>query len=70
MAVAVAALLYIASRLWLHQRPVTFDLVKFEGGKPAHDKYPVHIVRDDGPVGGRVVPTKDGVQETPTATTV
>lgn len=60
----------LVSRLGLHQRPVTLDLVESESGEPRHDSDPVNIIRDDGSVGGRVVPTEDCVQKAPAAAAV
>lgn len=56
--------------LGLEQGVVALDLAEAEDEEGADDEEPVHVVRDDGAVGGRVGPAQDGVEETPSAAAV
>ena len=56
--------------LGLEQGVVALDLAEAEDEEGADDEEPVHVVRDDGAVGGRVGPAEDGVEETPSAAAV
>lgn len=45
-------------------------LTKPQHQKSSNDRDPVDIVRNDGAIGGRVVPTKESVENTPATSTV
>lgn len=46
---------------------MALGLLEAQRDKHADDKEPVQVVRDDGPVGGRVGPAEDGVEDAPAA---
>lgn len=56
--------------LGLHERPPTLDLLEAQQEQPRHNADPVDVVRDDGTICGRIIPAKDGIQNSPAAATV
>lgn len=51
--------------LGLHEGVAASGLVEAHNDEAGHDKDPVDVVGDDRAVGGRVGPSKDGVEDTP-----
>jgi hypothetical protein len=49
---------------------MTMDFAVSHGQETQDDCNPVHVIRDDGAVGGRVLPAKHGVEDTPSSTTI
>jgi len=49
---------------------MTLDLAVAHGEKSDDDGPPVDVVRDDGAVGGRVLPAQEAVEDSPAAAAV
>lgn len=56
-----------SGRLGLEEGVVALGLLEAHGGEAGHDKEPIEVVRDDGAVGGRVLPAENGVEDAPAA---
>ena len=64
---ATASLIFRLSSgsLGLHKWPATGGFAEAHNDEAGHDKDPVDIVRNDGPVCRRVCPAKNGIEDAP-----
>jgi hypothetical protein len=56
--------------LWLHQWPVALCLVVAQCKEAANDSDPVYVIGDNRAVSSGVLPSENGVEDTPSTTTV
>lgn len=54
-------------RLGLYERIMALGLLESHDAEAGHDKDPIHIVGNDGAVGGRVLPAENCIEDTPAA---
>ena len=54
-------------RLALHQRPMTLDFADPQQHKADDEKNPIHVVRNDGAISGRILPSENRSKDAPAA---